>query len=78
MTGPLLPTGGTAVVYLDGRVHRKVDAYSDEDNRKYSEALWHAFGLEDRWHTVRIVTLGEPYGESSGSDVVVENLIVFR
>ena len=78
VTGPLLPTGGTAVVYLDGSFHRKVDAYSDEDNRKFSEALWHVFGLDDRLHTVRIVTLGEPYGESSGSDVVVENLIVFR
>ena len=78
MTGPLLPTGGTAEVYLDGSLHRKVDSHPDEDNRKFGEALWHAFGLEDGSHTVRIVTLGEPYGESSGADVVVENLIVFR
>lgn len=78
VTGPLLPSGGTAEVYLDGSLHRKVDAYSDEDNRKFSEAVWHAFGLKDGSHSVRIVTLGEPYGTSSGSDVVVENLIVFR
>ena len=78
VTGPLLPSGGTAEVYLDGSLHRKVDAYSDEDNRKFSESVWHAFGLEDGAHTVRIVTLGEPHGESSGSDVVIENLIVFR
>ena len=78
VTGPLIPTGGTAEVYLDGSLHRKVDAHPDEDNRKFGEALWHAFGLEEGSHTVRIVTLGEPYGESSGTDVVVENLIVFR
>ena len=78
MTGPLLPTGGTAEVYLDGSLHRKVDSHPDEDNRKFGEALWHAFGLEDGPHSVRIVTLGEPYGESSGADVVVESLIVFR
>lgn len=25
-----------------------------------------------------VVTLGEPHGESSGSDMIIENLIVFR
>lgn len=40
--------------------------------------MWRAFGLEDGPHTVRVVVLGERYGESSGSDVVLENLIVFR
>lgn len=78
VTGPYLPTGGTAEVYLDGTLHRKVDAYPDEDNRKYGEALWHAFGLPNESHTVRIVVLGEPHEGSGGSDIVVENLVVFQ
>ena len=78
IAGPYLPTGGSAEVYLDGELHKTVDVYPDEDNRKYGDAVWHAFGLEDTSHTVRVVVLGEPYEGSKGSDVVLENLIVFR
>ena len=78
VTGPYLPAGGSAEVYLDGELHKRVDVYPDEDNRKYGDSVWHAFGLENGSHTVRVVVLGEPYGESQGSDVVLENLVVFR
>ena len=78
ITGPYLPTGGAAEVYLDGELHKRVDVYPDEDSRKYGDAVWHAFGLEDASHTVRVVVLGEPYEGSKGSDVVLENLVVFR
>ena len=78
IAGPYLPTGGSAEVYLDGELHKRVDVYPDEDNRKYGDAVWHAFGLADTSHTVRVVVLGEPYEGSKGSDVVLENLIVFR
>ena len=78
VTGPYLPTGGSAQVYLDGELHKQVDVYPDEDNRKYGDSVWHAFGLENASHTVRVVVLGEPYGGSQGSDVVLENLVVFR
>ena len=78
ITGPYLPSGGTAEVYLDGELHRTVDVHPDEDNRKYGDSVWHAFGLENGSHTVRVVVLGEPYEGSKGSDVIVENLVVFR
>ena len=55
-----------------------MDVYPDEDSRKYGDAVWHAFGLENTSHTVRVVVLGEPYEGSQGSDVVLENLVVFR
>jgi hypothetical protein len=78
LTGPYLPSGGKAEVYLDGKLHKTVDTYPDENNRKHGEAVWHAFGLENGSHTIRVVVLGEPYPASQGSDVVVEDLIVFR
>ncbi len=65
-------------IYLDGDLHKKVDVYPDEDNRKYGDSLWHVFGLENASHTVRVVVLGEPYEGSKGSDIIVENLVVFR
>ena len=46
ITGPYLPSGGKAEVYVDGKLDRTVDVYSDEENQKYGESVWHAFGLE--------------------------------
>ena len=41
VTGPYLPAGGSAEVYLDGELHKRVDVYPDEDNRKYGDSVWH-------------------------------------
>lgn len=78
VTGSYLPTGGKADVYLDGKLDRTVDAYPDENNVKNGEAVWHAFGLKSGKHALRLVVLGEPYGESKGSDIAIDDLIVFR
>ena len=78
VTGPYLATGGKADVYLDGKLHQTVDVYPDEDAGKGGESVWHAFGLENGKHTVRVVVRGEPYAESKGSDIAVDDLIVFR
>jgi len=78
VTGPYLPTGGRLQVYLDGRLDRTVDVYSDEDSAKISESVWHAFDLRPGRHTLRIVVLGEPYGDSKGAEVAIEGLTVFR
>ena len=78
IVGPYLPTSGKADVYLDGKLDRTVDVHPDEDRPKGGEAVWHAFGLKNGKHTVRLVVLGEPYGGSSGTDIAVEDLIVFR
>ncbi len=78
VTGWYLPSGGVADVYLDGELHKTVDAYSDEAGRKIQESVWHAFGLAPGEHDVRLVVRGEPYGESTGADVSVTSLVVFR
>lgn len=81
--GTYLPSGGKADVYLDGTLHRTVDAYSDEDTDRQDEAVWHAFGLAPGRHLLRIVVRGEPYrgsggDASSGSEISLSYLLVFR
>lgn len=78
VTGPYLAAGGRADVYLDGRLDRTVDAYSDEEASKNTEAVWHAFGLKRGRHTLRMVVRGEPFGGSKGTTVGIEDLVVFR
>jgi hypothetical protein len=55
-----------------------VDVNSDEQGNKGGEAVWHVFGLKSGPHTVRIVVRGEPYADRAGTDVALEDLIVFR
>lgn len=78
VVGPYVPTGGKADVYLDGKLAGTVDVFPDEQATKRSESVWHAFGLERGQHTVRLVVRGEPYPGSSGADIVLEDLVVFR
>lgn len=78
VSGPYLPAGGKADVYLDGKLDRTVDVYPDEDNTKYGEAVWHRFGLKNGPHTVRVVVRGEPYGGSKGAEIAIEDLVVYR
>jgi hypothetical protein len=78
VVGPYLPDGGKAEVYLDGKLHKVVDTYSDEKAGKGGESVWHAFRLKNGQHTVRLVVLGEPYGDSAGSKVTLESLVVYR
>jgi hypothetical protein len=81
--GMYLPTGGMADVYLDGELDRTVDVNSDEESAKVNESVWHAFGLEDTEHELRVVVRGEPYRgpdnvEREGTDVALSYLKVFR
>lgn len=78
IVGPYLASGGKAQVWLDGNLDRTVDVYPDEDNGKGGESVWHAFGLKHGKHTVRLVVLGEPYADSKGSDIAIDDIIVFR
>jgi hypothetical protein len=78
LIGILLPTGGTADVYLDGTLSDTIDVYPDEPMAKTNESLWHRFGLEDEEHELRIVVRGEKYGASEGSDISITRLTVFR
>ena len=78
LVGPFLPNGGKADVYLDGKLDRTVDAYPDENSRKSNEAVWHAFNLKGGSHTVRLVVRGEPMNDSSGAEIGITDLVVFR
>lgn len=78
LVGPYIPNGGKAEVYLDGKLDRRVDVYPDENSRKSSEAVWHAFNLANGSHTVRIVVLAEPAAGSSGMEVGLTDIVVFR
>ena len=78
VTGILLPKGGQADVYLDGELSRTIDVYPDEPNLKARESIWHQFGLENKRHELRIVVLGQPYGDSQGSNISITGLLVFE
>ncbi|MBC7924571.1 MAG: ADP-ribosylglycohydrolase family protein [Bryobacteraceae bacterium] len=78
ITGPYLATGGKADVYLDGKLDRTIDVYPDEDVRKGDESVWHAFKLKNARHTVRLVVRAEPGPGAKGSDVAIQDFVVFR
>ena len=78
VVGPYLANGGKAEVYLDGKLHQTVDVYSDEGGGKGEESVWHAFGLRNGKHTVRLVVLGQPYPGSTGTVVSLNDMVVFR
>ena len=78
LSGPLMAKGGTADIYLDGELHGTVDVYSDSTYNRVSEAVWHAFGLPDAEHRLRVVVRGEVPQGGQGTDITLEKLIVCR
>jgi ADP-ribosylglycohydrolase len=78
VTGFYLPDGGTADVYLDGRLNRTVDVYPDEADVKGGEDVWHVFGLRNQRHTIRLVVKGEPYPGSQGNEIALNDIVIFR
>ena len=78
VTGLLLPDGGQADVYLDGKLSKTIDVFPDERDAKFDESIWHVFGLENKTHALRIVVRGEPFRDSQGSKISIASLIVFE
>jgi hypothetical protein len=78
LVGPYLPTCGKAEVSLDGKPSKVVDCYPDEASRKGSESLYHAFGLAKGKHTVHVRVLGESIFDSKGTDIAVQDVLVFQ
>ena len=78
VSGPYLPTGGKATIYLDGKLDGVVDLYPDEDEPKFGASIWYRFGSKNGPHTVRLVVNGEPGPGSKGQDVALEDIIVYR
>ena len=78
LLGTLLPKGGIATVYLDGKQDRTFDVCSDEDGTRNSESAWHKFGLPNGRHTLRVVVEGKPGPNSDRNEVAIEGLVTFR
>lgn len=69
--------GGQADVYLDGKKQeRGVESWTDD--RTHDNVLWHAYGLKNGRHTVRIVPTGQADARSKGKRVGISEAIVYR
>jgi hypothetical protein len=78
IVGSYVGNGGQADVYLDGKLDRTIDVWPDDDKRKFNDAVWWKFGLASGKHAVKLVVKGERYGESKGTEIRVQDLIVYR
>jgi hypothetical protein len=78
VAGNYLADGGTADIFLDGKLAATVDVSSDENRDKGGESVYHAFGLKPGQHTVKVVVRGEPYLGGKSAAVVLRDLVVFR
>jgi hypothetical protein len=76
LVGPYSQSGGRADVYLDGKKAGEINAYIVE--RTTDNDLWHAYGLKQGPHTVRIVTRGDSDPRSKGKNIALYSAIVFR
>jgi hypothetical protein len=77
VSGPFLPTCGKAEFILDNRAPKVSDCYPDEDRRKLNDSMFHAFGLAKGKHTLRIRVLGERIFDSKGTEIALNDVIVF-
>jgi hypothetical protein len=78
IVGPYLPTGGKADVWLDDKLQGTVDVYPDENAQKNGESVWHVWRLNPGKHGVRLVVRGETYPGSRGTDIAIQDVVVFR
>jgi hypothetical protein len=73
--GPLGPSGGRADVFLDGEPQaRSLDGYAPPHT--WDHDLWHAYGLADGRHTLRIVLRGADRA-ASGTELVIFGAVSF-
>jgi len=76
LVGQCSQSGGKADVYLDGKKAGEINAYIVP--RTNDNSLWHAFGLKQGPHTLRIVPRSDSDPRSSGRKIVVSEAIIFR
>lgn len=78
VTGPYLADGGFVEQWLDGKKVNNADVYSDEDEGKGGESVFHRFRLKSGTHTVKLVVTGVRHTNSKGAKVAVNDIVVFR
>jgi hypothetical protein len=72
------PSCGKAEFLLDARPPKIADCYPDEDRGKGNDSMFHALGLGKGRHTLRIRVLGERIFDSKGTDIALNDVIVFE
>ncbi|HTL28477.1 MAG TPA: ADP-ribosylglycohydrolase family protein [Tepidisphaeraceae bacterium] len=78
IVGPYLGNGGQAEVYLDGQLDRTIDVWPDDEKKKLNDAVWWKFNLPKGKHTVKLLVKGESFGGSTGTEIRVQDLVVYR
>jgi hypothetical protein len=79
ITGNWVKDGGKADIYLDGTLHRNIDTYYFFSKQQHWDvSIWHAFGLKPGTHTVKLVVKGEKRTESSGTNIYVSEVLIFK
>ncbi len=76
LVGDYTDAGGRADVYLDGKRMQDIDAYAAACT--HDNDLWHAYGLKNRQHVVRIVTRGDADARSTGHKIPLNEAVVYR
>ena len=79
IAGPYIGNGGRADVFIDDKLARAVDTYSDDPTRRVGpDSVFHIFNLPPGDYTIRLLVRGEPYADSKGAEIHINSLIVFR
>jgi hypothetical protein len=76
LLGPHTGEGGRADVYLDGEKVGEIESWVVE--RTTDDGLWHAYGLKDGPHTLRLVTRPDADPRSKGTRNTVLGAVTFR
>jgi hypothetical protein len=70
--------GGKADIFVDGKLHRKIDTYYNFANQEHTVSIWHALNLQPGDHKLSIVVKGEKRPESAGTRVYITSATIFK
>ena len=76
--GNLYRDGGKADVYVDGTLHRSIDAYYYFAGQQHTASIWHILNLQPGEHKVRLAVKGEKRPEAEGTRVYITGATIFK
>ena len=76
VVGNFSEAGGKADVYIDGQMAGTINSYLE--SRTTDSNLFHAYGLEDGTHELKIVTLDVADERSEGNELGIMRIISYR